>query len=191
MNKHRVILANGVEATRNAAHRVYTHATVVTGCPDGQEGVLSWHMTKAAADKYLRSSQALATAAYHQGTLRQVEVELLPAKTRKASSANVAEPVVEAPVEEVQEPVVEAPAEPVQEAQEAPVEAMPADSQDVAEEAQEEAPEAAPAVKKQTTRMLKVECSEGSGYKVRLARSWLDSFGAPSCPCHSLVMVGE
>lgn len=39
-------------------------------------------------------------------------------------------------------------------------------------------------VKKQSTRMLKVECSEGSGYVVRMTRKWLDEFGTPSCPCH-------
>ncbi|QNO12704.1 SprT-like protease [Arthrobacter phage Snek] len=43
--------------------------------------------------------------------------------------------------------------------------------------------------KKQSTRMLKVECAEGSGYKVRMTRQWLDEFGAPSCPCHGEVMV--
>lgn len=40
-------------------------------------------------------------------------------------------------------------------------------------------------VKKQTTRMLKVECSEGSGYVARMTRKWLEEFGAPFCPCHS------
>ncbi|AWY06679.1 SprT-like protease [Microbacterium phage Zeta1847] len=39
-------------------------------------------------------------------------------------------------------------------------------------------------VKKQSTRMLKVECTEGSGYIVRMTRKWLDEFGEPSCPCH-------
>jgi hypothetical protein len=43
--------------------------------------------------------------------------------------------------------------------------------------------------KKQGTRMLKVECSEGSGYIVRMTRKWLDEFGAPKCPCHDEVMV--
>lgn len=38
--------------------------------------------------------------------------------------------------------------------------------------------------KKQTTRMLKVECAEGSGYKARITRQWLDEYGAPFCPCH-------
>lgn len=186
MNKHEVKLANGVVATRNSANRVYTHATVVTvgeGYEDdyhrlqaGDEFVLVWHMTREAAVTKARSSDAQRYVDRYKGSVRVVEVELLPAKARKAPSAKKA--VVEAPVE-VQE-VQEAPAQ-------APVEAMPADSQDVAEEAQEEA---APAAKKQTTRMLKVECPEGSGYKVRLARSWLDSFGAPSCPCHSAVMIG-
>lgn len=43
--------------------------------------------------------------------------------------------------------------------------------------------------KKQGTRMLKVECVEGSGYVVRMTRKWLDEFGAPTCPCHSVKMA--
>jgi hypothetical protein len=43
--------------------------------------------------------------------------------------------------------------------------------------------------KKQGTRMLKVECAEGSGYIARLTRTWLDSYGAPLCPCHQIVMI--
>lgn len=43
--------------------------------------------------------------------------------------------------------------------------------------------------KKQTTRMLKAECPEGSGYKVRLTRQWLEEFGAPICPCHEERMI--
>jgi len=43
--------------------------------------------------------------------------------------------------------------------------------------------------KKQGTRMLKVECAEGSGYVVRMTRKWIDEFGAPTCPCHSERMV--
>ncbi|WP_336628483.1 MULTISPECIES: hypothetical protein [unclassified Microbacterium] len=43
-------------------------------------------------------------------------------------------------------------------------------------------------VKKQGTRMLKVECSEGSGYMVRMTKKWLDEYGAPTCPCHSVRM---
>lgn len=43
--------------------------------------------------------------------------------------------------------------------------------------------------KKQTTRQLKVECAEGSGYKVRMTRQWLDEVGAPICPCHSEPMI--
>lgn len=42
--------------------------------------------------------------------------------------------------------------------------------------------------KKQGTRMLKVECEQGSGYIVRMTRKWLEEFGSPSCPCHSLPM---
>lgn len=43
--------------------------------------------------------------------------------------------------------------------------------------------------KKQGTRMLKVECAEGSGYVVRMTRKWIDEFGTPACPCHSAPMV--
>jgi hypothetical protein len=43
--------------------------------------------------------------------------------------------------------------------------------------------------KKQGTRMLKAECAEGSGYKVRLTRQWLDEYGAPICPCHGEQMI--
>lgn len=44
-------------------------------------------------------------------------------------------------------------------------------------------------VKKQTTRMLKIECAEGSGYIVRTTRKWLEEFGAPKCPCHDETMA--
>lgn len=43
--------------------------------------------------------------------------------------------------------------------------------------------------KKQTTRMLKAECAEDSGYVVRLTAKWLSEYGPPICPCHELVMV--
>lgn len=43
--------------------------------------------------------------------------------------------------------------------------------------------------KKQGTRMLKVECAEGSGYVVRMTRTWLDEYGAPSCACHGEQMT--
>lgn len=43
--------------------------------------------------------------------------------------------------------------------------------------------------KKQGTRMLKVECAEGSGYKVRMTRQWIDEVGAPICPCHNEPMI--
>lgn len=43
-------------------------------------------------------------------------------------------------------------------------------------------------VKKQGTRMLKVECAEGSGYLVRMTKKWLEEYGAPTCPCHGEVM---
>lgn len=39
--------------------------------------------------------------------------------------------------------------------------------------------------KKQSTRQLKAECPNGSGYKVRLTRKWIDEYGAPFCPCCS------
>lgn len=45
--------------------------------------------------------------------------------------------------------------------------------------------------KKQGTRMLKVECAEGSGYVVRMTRKWLDEYGAPKCPCHGSTMLEE
>lgn len=38
--------------------------------------------------------------------------------------------------------------------------------------------------KTQGTRMLKVECAEGSGYVVRMTRKWIDEYGTPACPCH-------
>jgi len=43
-------------------------------------------------------------------------------------------------------------------------------------------------VKKQTTRLLKVECSN-SGYVARITRKWLEDEGAPICPCCHEVMV--
>ncbi|MCZ9884611.1 SprT-like domain-containing protein [Arthrobacter sp. B2a2-09] len=43
--------------------------------------------------------------------------------------------------------------------------------------------------KKQTTRMMKVECADGSGYKARMTRQWLADFGAPICPCHEERMI--
>lgn len=42
---------------------------------------------------------------------------------------------------------------------------------------------------KQGTRMLKVECTEGSGYVVRMTRKWIDEYGTPSCPCHAEPMA--
>ncbi len=42
---------------------------------------------------------------------------------------------------------------------------------------------------KQGTRMLKVECTDGSGYVVRMTRKWIDEYGTPSCPCHGDVMA--
>jgi hypothetical protein len=41
--------------------------------------------------------------------------------------------------------------------------------------------------KKQTTRMLKVECLT-DGYTVRMTRKWLDEMGAPSCPCGEIML---
>ena len=51
--------------------------------------------------------------------------------------------------------------------------------------------EGADGPKKQGTRMLKVECSEGSGYKVRMTRQWIDEVGLPICPCHREEMTLE
>ena len=50
-------------------------------------------------------------------------------------------------------------------------------------------PAAASGEPKQSTRMLKVECAEGSGYIVRMTRKWLDEYGTPACPCHEERMV--
>lgn len=41
--------------------------------------------------------------------------------------------------------------------------------------------------KKQTTRMLKVECGN-TGYTARTTRKWLDEYGAPLCPCCGVQM---
>lgn len=41
--------------------------------------------------------------------------------------------------------------------------------------------------KKQTTRMIKVECGE-CGYVARTTRQWLDTVGAPLCPCNKVEM---
>lgn len=38
-------------------------------------------------------------------------------------------------------------------------------------------------LKKQTTRLLKVECKE-CGYTARVTSKWLDNAGAPLCPCN-------
>ena len=43
--------------------------------------------------------------------------------------------------------------------------------------------------KKQGTRMMKVECESGNGYKVRMTRQWIDTYGTPKCPCHDAQMV--
>jgi hypothetical protein len=50
-------------------------------------------------------------------------------------------------------------------------------------------PGAAQGEPKQGTRMLKVECAEGSGYIVRMTRKWLDEYGTPLCPCHQEPML--
>ena len=43
--------------------------------------------------------------------------------------------------------------------------------------------------KKQTTRMIKVEC-ENTGYVARMSRKWLEEHGAPICPCcHNIMEV--
>ena len=50
-------------------------------------------------------------------------------------------------------------------------------------------------VKKQTTRMIKVECwycrdasEHGKGYTVRVSAKWLEAGGPPICPIHNHVM---
>lgn len=43
-------------------------------------------------------------------------------------------------------------------------------------------------VKKQTTRMIKMECSE-CGYTARTSRKWLDAAGAAHCPKHGEMTV--
>lgn len=45
-------------------------------------------------------------------------------------------------------------------------------------------------IKKQTTRMLKAECPN-TKYLVRLTRKWVDTYGAPLCPCCSKRMEME
>jgi hypothetical protein len=45
-------------------------------------------------------------------------------------------------------------------------------------------------VKKQTTRMVKCECSE-CGYVARTTRTWLVELGAPLCPCNGEPMTAE
>lgn len=45
--------------------------------------------------------------------------------------------------------------------------------------------------KKQGTRMLKVVCTNGTGYTVRMTRMWIDTHGTPSCPCCGLPMVED
>ena len=42
--------------------------------------------------------------------------------------------------------------------------------------------------KKQTTRMIKCECGS-CGYTVRTSSKWLDTWGAPLCPCNSEPMA--
>lgn len=41
--------------------------------------------------------------------------------------------------------------------------------------------------KKQTTRLIKVEC--GCGYNVRITQKWLDEVGEPHCPLHGPMEV--
>lgn len=42
--------------------------------------------------------------------------------------------------------------------------------------------------KKQTTRLLKVEC-EDCGYIARVTNKWIEDVGAPLCPCNELAMT--
>ena len=44
--------------------------------------------------------------------------------------------------------------------------------------------------KKQTTRMLKVQC-EDCGCLARMTRQWLDSAGAPTCGCGGTMREGR
>jgi hypothetical protein len=44
--------------------------------------------------------------------------------------------------------------------------------------------------KKQTTRMVKCEC-KACGYSARTSRKWLESSGAPLCPCNKKPMAFE
>jgi hypothetical protein len=43
--------------------------------------------------------------------------------------------------------------------------------------------------KKQKTRMIKLECAQGSGYIARTVKKWLQKYGAPACPCHKEPMA--
>ena len=45
-------------------------------------------------------------------------------------------------------------------------------------------------IKKQTTRLLKVEC-EACGYIARVTAKWLEQAGAPICPCNHEPMVAD
>ena len=45
-------------------------------------------------------------------------------------------------------------------------------------------------IKKQTTRLLKVECPM-CGYTVRMAKKWVDDVGLPHCPEHGVMEMGE
>lgn len=45
-------------------------------------------------------------------------------------------------------------------------------------------------VKKQTTRMVKCECSD-CGYTLRTSRKWLEDIGAPLCQCNKQTMTFE
>lgn len=47
------------------------------------------------------------------------------------------------------------------------------------------------AKKAQSTRMLKTECAEGSGYIARLTKKWVEEYGTPLCPCHQIEMELE
>jgi hypothetical protein len=44
-------------------------------------------------------------------------------------------------------------------------------------------------IKKQSTRLLKVECE--CGCVIRMTQKWLDEVGPPTCGCGKLMMVGE
>lgn len=83
--------------TKTSTHRDYVVATAVQRA-DGTQAVISWHMTRAAGEKYSRSNEAQRIARY--GEAEGVEVVLLPVSTKltgKDAKAQEAAPVEDAP----------------------------------------------------------------------------------------------